>query len=169
MKKIITLISLIAFSSSLFGFGLPSVPGTGSGDAKSGGGAKASQSQDALVRNYKGAALQILRAQQNLMKAWGQKDEAEKLALKADDLEKSGKTSKQDLAEAKELSDAATGKISEMMASGAVISEEGKVYFKQSLPHMAKAVKRLMKLGKTAKNFVNNAKKEIKSAGLVGR
>lgn len=169
MKKIITLLSLMTVSISLFGFGLPSVPGMDkSDDAKSSSGPTAEVAQEALVRDYSYAAANVLRAQQNFLKAFGAKDKAAELEISAKKLESGELPSKQDLADAKALSDEANKEIKQLTSDEAEVSEEGKQYYRAAMPYMVKGVKGLVKLTNTAKDFLDNAKSEIKSAGMGG-
>lgn len=169
MKKIITLLSLMTVSISLFGFGLPSVPGLDkSSDSQASSGPSAEVAQESLVRDYCFAAANVLRAQQNFLKAFGLKDEANKLEVSATKLESGSAPSKQDLADAKEVSDEANKKIKELTSKQADLSEEGKEYYRAAMPYMIQAIRGTVALTNTAKDFLSNAKAEIKGAGLGG-
>ena len=170
MKKIITNISLTLVTCSLFGFGLPSIPKAGGSDdsKESGGGPSAEVAQEALVRDYSKAAASVLRAQQNFLAAFGNKDKAAALEVAANNLESSDKPSKQEIADAKALSDEANDEIKNLTSEEADFSEEGKAYYRAAIPYMAKGVQGLVKLANTAKDFIDNAQSEIKSAGLMG-
>ena len=170
MKKIITHISLTLVTCSLFGFGLPSIPKVGGSDdsKQSESGPSAEVAQEALVKDYSSAAVSVLRAQQNFLAAFGKKDEAAKAEAVATKLESSDKPSKQDLADAKAISDEANEQINELTSEESDFSEEGKAYYRAAIPYMAKGVQGLVKLANTAKNFIDNAQSEIKSAGMMG-
>lgn len=171
MKKIITFITLLTLATSLFGFGLPSVPGLDKSDdsSQTTSGPSAEVAQEALVKDYAFAAAMVLKAQQNFLKAFGNKNEAAKAGNRAEALlSGKGTPSKQELADAKEVSDEASAAINQLMSEDAEISEEGKVYYRAAMPYMFKGVQGLAQLGGTAKSFLDNAKNEIKAAGMGG-
>lgn len=153
------------------GFGKLKVPGIGDDKsaAESSSVADAAGLQDSLVRDYVLASSNINQAQEKLLDAFGKKDLAAKLQTLRQGIADSGKTpSKQDLKRMAELTDEANEAITISVEQEGELTEEGKQAYKESIPYMVKGSLGIAKLGKTAGDFSDSAKNEIKAAGMMG-
>jgi hypothetical protein len=168
--KIILIASLMP-TVVFAGFGNLKVPGIGESKpaAAASSSADASGLQDSLVRDYVLASSNINQAQEKLLAAFGKKDLAAKVQTLRQSFADSGETpSKQDLKRMAELTDEANEAISVSVEQEQELTEEGKQAFKDSIPYMVKGAVGIAKLGKTAGDFSDSAKNEIKAAGMMG-
>lgn len=171
MYKKVSILAAILLPVSLFaGFGGMKLPGVGKETKESSNTVEvdASQLQDSLVKDYLEASTNISMAQEKLLEAYGQKELAAKLKTLREEVLSADKPSKQDLKRQSEVTDEANEVIAQNLGQEAELDEAGKKLYQESVPHMVKGSVGIAKLSKSAGDFADNAKDEIKAAGMMG-
>lgn len=132
-------------------------------------GVDASALQEALVRDFLLASTSINMAQEKLLEAFGKKDLVSQLVtLREKVLMADGTPSKEDLKKITELTKEATAAVKSSVDSEQSLSDEGKVLYRESIPHMVAGSVGIAKLSKSVGEFTDSAKNEIKAAGVMG-
>lgn len=171
MYKIsILIVGLIMFfpavSHAQFG-GLKQLPGIPGGESQeASAGTSAAESQDALIKRFNKALLNIVAAQEKFASAFGLAEEA--AALEAEKKLLAGSPSKDDYKRALAISDSANDKIAEKTETQAVLDVNGKAKYVEALPLYAKGSYNMVKLGPEASKWLKSAQSEIKGAGVMG-
>lgn len=166
MKRILVLVSLLMLVGSVaFGFGLPSIGGSGSG----GSGLSADQLQgklDAVSKDYFGATKNLMMSMCTAQDAFGLKKEAEITKAEAEQLDKGVLDSKQvDTITAKMGNASKT--IEEKIKNGEKLSDEGKKKLVESMAYMGKGIALEVPMVATVTNLSKQAADSVKSASLT--
>lgn len=171
MKKGIKLCLLMAVlfvftSASAFGgFGLPKLGGKekkGSSISKE----DVIGQQKELIKKYVGYSLKIIDAQKLMLKAFGFKEEAAALETETKQFG-SGNVSSKEIKKVKSKSDETQELIDKQIEEGKALSDEGKKYYAQSLPHYIQGVLLAKEAVPVAKNCVEGAKEVISNGSLM--
>ena len=170
MKKVIsTLMFLALIPLSSYTLSMPSMPKFGAkpepeSEAKEPA-ASASDSQDALVAQFKDTLSSILLAQKYLAIAFDQADQASQLDAEMTSLE--GDCGKDCLARATKVSVDANKSIGKKLDAQAEISAEGKANYLLAIPPYIKGTLSAKDLATAAADWGKQATGEIKSAGMM--
>jgi hypothetical protein len=150
-------------------FKLPAALG-GKGSASSGNAndGDAAAAQDSLVRTFVASQTEVVTAQALLAHAYGLKDQAALLEAQQKALSSGGVKEASDLQTSLDISNKASAEIAAQQASQTSLSEEGKKYYAESLPHFAKGVVGTHRLVGEVSKFGSTAKNSMGGGGLAG-
>lgn len=164
-----TLTLLMTATMAQAQFKLPSVltgnKASSTGASPDGGDALAAQ--DALVRTFVESQTEVVTAQALLAHAYDMKDQAALLEAQQKALTSGGVKEASDLQTSVDISNKAAAEITAEQEKQGTLSDEGKKYYAQSLPHFIKGVVGTHKLVSEAAQFGSTTKSSL-SGGLAG-
>jgi len=163
------IVALVVFAGSDAFAWKPKIPGTGKDKSSNEAVSKedALMQQDKLVKKYMASSLKITDAQILLAKAFGLKEQVEKLEAQKENLERGNVMSVDEIKKQRKVSEEAEAEINAKVDEGTELSDEGKKHYKKALKPFFEGVLLKKDIVVIAQTCLDNAKTVIEKASIT--